>query len=301
MALLTRVRTRAELVAHRRVRALLEGRHVSALHGRSLDFADLRAYVPGDDVADVDWKATARHGDLLVKRHVAERRATVVLVVDTGRELAAASHWDPDGPGQADLKRDVAVTAAGLLGWMALRAGDRVGLVHSGPHGPVATRPTTREVDLERMLVSVQEACQPDSPAQRTLDLLDHATGALRRRTLMVLVLGDVEVDSLLERRLARLAAQHELVVVTVADLDPLPPLRRGRRVTDVRGRRRLPGFVAEDPELAAELRGLDVARAAHREEVLRRLGAAHVHLAEHDAAITDLLDLLERRRRRAR
>ncbi len=152
MALLTRIRTRAELVARRRVRTLLDGRHASTMHARSLDFSDLRAYVVGDDVADIDWKASARHGDLLVKRHVAERRAVVMLVVDTGRELAAASHWDPS---TTDLKRDVAVTAAGLLGWVAMRAGDHVGLVHSGADGPVATRPSTREVDLERMLESV--------------------------------------------------------------------------------------------------------------------------------------------------
>ena len=37
-------------------------------HGRSLDYDDLRDYVPGDEVRDIDWKATARHGSPLVKR-----------------------------------------------------------------------------------------------------------------------------------------------------------------------------------------------------------------------------------------
>lgn len=295
MALLTRIRTRAELVAHRRVRTLLDGRHASTTHARSLDFSDLRAYVAGDDVSDVDWKASARHGDLLVKRHVAERRALVLLVVDTGRELSAAAHWEPTG---TDLKRDVAVTAAGLLGWVASRAGDHVGLVHSGPDGPVATRPSTREVDLERMLEAVVDACAPDSPAQRTLDLLDHASHAVRRRTLMVVVLGDPEWDALLERRLLRLAAQHELIVLTVADVDPTVPVRHGVRALDVLSGHPVPDFLRANPTLAEELAAADRDRRVRRDAGLDRIGVAHVHLERLETAVPDLLTLMERRRR---
>lgn len=295
MALLNRIRTRAELVAHRRVRTLLDGRHASTSHARSLDFSDLRAYVAGDDVADIDWKASARHGDLLVKRHVAERRAVVMLVVDTGREFAAAAHWDPT---TTDLKRDVAVTAAGLVGWIAMRAGDHVGLVHSGPDGPRATRPSTREVDLERMLEQVVGACEPDAPGRRTLDLLDHAAVALRRRTLMVLVLDDLEWGPDVEHRLVRLAAQHELVVLTVADADPTAPLRHGVATVDVGTRRTVPDFVASHPGLVAELASADAVRQERRETALRRLGVAHVHLARLDEAVPALLTLMERRRR---
>ncbi|MBC9734023.1 DUF58 domain-containing protein [Nocardioides marmotae] len=295
MALLNRIRTRAELVAHSRVRTLLDGRHASTSHARSLDFSDLRAYVPGDEVADIDWKASARHGDLLVKRHVAERRAVVVLVVDTGRELAAAAHWDPT---TTDLKRDVAVTAAGLLGWIALRAGDHVGLVHNGPDGPRASRPSTREVDLERMLVEVVGSSAPDAAGRRTLDLLDHASVALRRRTLMVLVLDDLEWGPEVEHRVVRLAAQHEVVVLTVADVDLTEPLRHGVATVDVGTRRAVPGFAADHPGLVAELAAADAARRERRDAALRRLGLAHVDLARLDEAVPALLTLMERRRR---
>lgn len=295
MSHLIRIRTRAELVARRRVRTLLDGRHASTVHARSLDFSDLRGYVTGDDVADIDWKASARHGDLLVKRHVAERRAVVMLVVDTGRELAALSSWDS---GRGDRKSDVAVTAAGLLGWIAMRAGDHVGLVHRGERGPVAARPSTREVQLERMLEAVVAACAPEAGPQRTLDLLDHAAVATRRRTLMMLVLGDVEVDGALERRLVRLGAQHEVVVLTIADVDPTEPLRSRAAVVDVALGRQVPAFLADDPRLAAELGAADAARRTRREDALRRLGMDHVHLARLEDAVPELLALMERRRR---
>jgi uncharacterized protein (DUF58 family) len=225
MALLTRVKTRVSIHARRRVSALLDGQYASVAAGRSLDFADLRAYVSGDDVADIDWKATARHGDLLVKRYVAERKHTVFVVVDTGREMAALASWNPN---EGDLKSDVAVIAAGLFGWIAISHGDQVGLVCTTQDGPQAFRPSGRELEVERMLEQVVASCTPDAEPQRTVELLDHAAAVVRRRTIMVLVLGDIEFDDEVERRIRRLVAQHELIVLTVTDVDPLEPVAQG-------------------------------------------------------------------------
>ncbi|MQW77202.1 DUF58 domain-containing protein [Nocardioides sp. dk4132] len=295
MALLTKVKTRVTLHARRKVAGLLDGQYAATQSGRSLDFADLRAYVPGDDVADIDWLATARHGDLLVRRYVAERRHTVLLVVDTGRELSALASWE-DGDG--DLKRDVAVTVAGLVGWVAISHGDYVGLVCSTEDGPAVQRPTTRELPLERMLELVVRSSATDSPPQRTLDLLDYAAGVVRRRTIMVLVLGDVACDHELEARLARLLAQHELLVVTLADVDPTRPGRSGRRVRDVGTGRGFPDFAARSAALAAEVAVADRARAEQRAAVLTRLGVPHVHVEREDRAVTELLTLMDRTRR---
>ena len=53
---------------------MLEGEYASAFHGRSLDYDDLRAYVPGDEVRDIDWKATARLRMPMTKRFIASRK-----------------------------------------------------------------------------------------------------------------------------------------------------------------------------------------------------------------------------------
>jgi uncharacterized protein (DUF58 family) len=70
---LTRIKTRLSIHAHRKVRGLLEGEYAALHVGRGIDFNDLREYVRGDDVKDIDWKASARGRQLLVKRYVAER------------------------------------------------------------------------------------------------------------------------------------------------------------------------------------------------------------------------------------
>src|SRR6478735_5361178 len=107
-SLLTRVKSKMALFAHRKARGMLDGEYGSVFRGRSLDFDDLRAYVAGDDVRDIDWKASARHGSPLIKRYVAVRRQTVLLVTDTGRNMAADAR---DG----EPKKDIAILALGVL------------------------------------------------------------------------------------------------------------------------------------------------------------------------------------------
>ena len=86
---LTKVKARLAIHAHRKVRGLLEGEYAAIQVGRGIDFNDLREYVRGDDVKDIDWKASARGRQLLVKRYIAERKHTVLLAVSTGRSMAA--------------------------------------------------------------------------------------------------------------------------------------------------------------------------------------------------------------------
>ena len=90
-SLLRKVRMRTTIHAHRKVRSVLDGEYGSVHKGRSMDFDDLREYVPGDDIKDLDWKASARHGRPLIKRYIATRQHAVLLVVDTGCTMAALS------------------------------------------------------------------------------------------------------------------------------------------------------------------------------------------------------------------
>ena len=84
---LTAVRRTVSIHAHRKALGLLDGEYAAVTTGRSMDFNDLREYVVGDDVKDIDWKATSRSLHPLVKRYVAVRKHTVLLVVSTGRSM----------------------------------------------------------------------------------------------------------------------------------------------------------------------------------------------------------------------
>ena len=119
---LRKVKTTMSIHAHRRTLELLDGEYASIHHGRSHDFDDLREYQPGDEVKDIDWKATARSHVPLIKRYIASRQHNLLLVVDSGRNMAATAE-------SGESKREIAILVAGVLGYLATRHGDRVALL----------------------------------------------------------------------------------------------------------------------------------------------------------------------------
>ena len=99
----------------------LEGRTAVLVRGQGTEFDSLREYVDGDDVRSIDWRATARAADVMVRTWRPERDRRVLIVVDSGRTSAGRVGDEP--------RLDAAMDAALLLGALATRAGDRVDLM----------------------------------------------------------------------------------------------------------------------------------------------------------------------------
>lgn len=294
MAWLTKIETRLGLHPRRFVHALLDGSYASRVAGRSLEFNDLRGYVRGDDVKDIDWKASARSGELLVKRYVAQRRHTLLVVMPASPDLAAAA--SPDAS-----KAEVALLAVGMLGYLASRHGDYVSLVTPGPDGPTIARPSSRGVDLERMLSEAEERCTPEAETADLVDLLELATTAVRRRCIAVVVLDDWQPDQDTRHALQRLASRHETLALCLNDIDVTSSALRGRRVVAMRSRRRVPSFVAADPTLARQVAAQRERRRQERHDELTRMGILHVELEGPDDVVPGIITLLEEMRHAAR
>jgi uncharacterized protein (DUF58 family) len=289
---LPRIKARVEIHAHRKVRGLLEGEYASVHTGRSMELNDLREYVRGDDVRDLEWKASARSGQLLVKRFVATRKHTVLLVVSTGRSMAAVND-------QRVPKRDLAVFVAGLFGWLAVRHGDFVAAAYGDSAGQHLRAASCGEVALERVLGAVVDATDRDSAPSAVAAVLEHAARAVRRRTIMVIVCDEYSVDSRLEAALKRAVAQHEVLLVTVGDLDPTRSAEDA--LVDIDSGEPLPAWVRGDRRLVEEYAAALLAERADLRKALDRLGVRHQHVTDHDAAVVGVLRLLKRHRHASR
>jgi uncharacterized protein (DUF58 family) len=121
--LLRKVR-RLEIRSRHLVSDLFAGETASVFKGRGIEFDEVRHYVPGDEVRDIDWNVTARFGAPFVKRFVEERELTVVLVVDVSRSMRFGT--------TGVEKRELAAELCAVLGFAAQRHGDRVALVLVG-------------------------------------------------------------------------------------------------------------------------------------------------------------------------
>jgi uncharacterized protein (DUF58 family) len=286
---LPRIKAHVSIHAHRKARGLLLGEHASTQVGRSLDFNDLREYVRGDDVRDLDWKASARSGHLLVKRYVATRKHTVLLVVSTGRSMAAVN--DRRVP-----KRELAVLVAGILGWLAVRHGDQVTVAYGDAAARRLRRASGKEVDLERSLGAIHGATTADSAASDLAALLDDVARLVRRRTIMVVICDDPVLDQAAVDALRRARAQHEVLLVTLTDLDPTR--ESPERLRDIESDGLVPSWASEDLQLADDYAALLVSDASHLRQTLDRLGIAHEVVVDHETALPTIFRLLERHRR---
>jgi len=293
-SLLLRVRTTMSLRAHRRSLDLLEGGYASIHHGRSHDFDDLRAYVAGDDVKDIDWKATARHGEPLVKRYIASRRQHLVLVVDTGRNMAATAAG-------GETKRDIAVMAAGALGYIAASHGDTVSLVAGDESGTRAFPSGGTEAHLEMLLRQIDRRVSLDSARSDLVGVLDWVARGIRRRSMLLVVTDDVPLDDRLSRLLRRLRAQHEIVWLTVGDADLMTRGGRASEVFDVHEMAGLPAYLRENRELRVEFDRADETLHDETERGLRALGISSERVGSRAEVVAALFTLIEKHRRARR
>jgi len=286
-SLLPRVKSKMAIFAHRKARGMLDGEYGSVFRGRSLDFDDLRAYDPGDEVRDIDWKATARHGTPLIKRYVAVRRQTVLLITDTGRNMAAEAAG-------GEIKKDIAVMALGVMGYLAHRHGDVVGLV-SGDTKETRSLPAKGgEAHLERLLRHVHASATVDSAASRLEDQLEHVARTVKGRFLLFVVTDEITATPSLAGLLRRLRAQHEILWLTVRDAE----LAIGGDWYSVHDSTPLPGHLAGSAGVAAAYARAVTDRDAGRQDMLRQAGIAEGSVSGSQDVMTELFALLERHRR---
>lgn len=112
---------RVAISTNRLVNDTMVGAYLSHFKGRGMDFEELREYMPGDDVRDIDWNVTYRMGRPFVKRFREERELGIILAVDVSASGAFGS--------ARRSKREFAAEVASTLAFSAARSSDKVGLL----------------------------------------------------------------------------------------------------------------------------------------------------------------------------
>ncbi len=221
------------LASHGPARNLLAGAHRSRFRGRGMDYAESRAYQPGDDIRNMDWRITARTGQPHTKLYQEERERPVVVMLDLNPSMFFGT--------RVAFKSVVAARAAALIGWATVAGGDRIGaLLFNGGHHELQPRSGRR--GALRLMRALVEATDPDRGLAEPphADGLNQALARLRRVARpgsLVFIFSDFYgIDDETGPLLMRLRHHNDLVAVQVRDAleqAPPPPGRYG--ITDGR------------------------------------------------------------------
>jgi uncharacterized protein (DUF58 family) len=189
------------------VNSLFTGEYHSVFKGQGMEFAEVREYLPGDEVRSIDWNVTARMRRPFVKRYVEERELTVVLAVD----LSGSERF---GTAQR-FKSEAATELGAVLAMSAVRNNDRVGTVLFTDRVELVVPPRKGR----RHVLRIVRELLGFQPVGRGTDLagaLEYLTRLLSHHTI-VFVISDFQAGGI-EQPLKHLARQHDVVAVTVED-----------------------------------------------------------------------------------
>ena len=148
------------------VRSTLAGQYQSRFRGRGMDYAESRQYQPGDDVRNIDWRVTARTGDVHTKMYIEERERPVFIMVDFSPSLFFGT--------RGTFKSVLAAEAASLIAWTAIQNGDRVGAVMMANQKIIDLKPRSGRKGALAIIDALCKATQTD-PDFVNPSILDNA------------------------------------------------------------------------------------------------------------------------------
>lgn len=200
-----------QLRARHAVEGYMAGQHRSPSRGFSIEFAEHREYVPGDDLRYVDWKALARSDRFYLKQFEDETNLRCWLAVDASQSMAyqgSAAPWS---------KLAYAQTLAAALAWLILHQQDAAGLALFDQRLRAVLPPASRPAHLEAIL-SVLEAAQAEGRSALG-SALDALAQRLKRRGLVIVISDclDALEDLLIGLKHLRYR-QQEVLLVHVVD-----------------------------------------------------------------------------------
>lgn len=216
-----------ELRAKHIVEGVMTGAHRSPYHGFSVEFAEHRAYAPGDDLRHLDWKVFARTDKLHLKQYQQETNLDVMICVDCSGSMnfGTRSFAGASGEGQSVSpagnvfwsKFDHATALAAAMSYISLRQGDRAGLVVYADAIRALLKRSSAQGQWRQIVGAL--AAQPVEETTDTGRMVDQLLANLTNRSLVVLISDFFEDPDRLRAALARLKhRRHDAILFQVLD-----------------------------------------------------------------------------------
>ena len=197
--------------------SLLSGRHAAKVRGRGLNFEEIRAYLPGDDIRSIDWKVTARTREPHIRVYTEERERPAYFLVDQRLAMFFGT--------QVRLKSVVAAEAAALGAWRILSMGDRAGALVFNDTEITEIRPHRSRQNVMRILQAVVDknhALGADQEAQPDPAMLTWALQNVHRlvgHDTLIAVISDFDgLDEQGHKILLELRQHNDVICALVHD-----------------------------------------------------------------------------------
>ncbi|MBR3462145.1 MAG: DUF58 domain-containing protein [Clostridiales bacterium] len=261
---------------------ILDGSYNSIYKGRSMNFDELREYVPGDDVKDIDWKATSRSQKVLVRQYIAEKKHNVMLVMDANRRMLGDTKTGED-------KGDVALIAGGTLGYMVTDNGDYVSGLYYHDEKMERSPFKTGFLNLEFLLEGYHKCLTPTNKSELN-GILKHIIYNIKRRMIIVIITDTEGITKLDDSLLGQITMVHDCLLINVSDADLF-----GKKVYNVEKNVYFPPYVSLSKSLQKKQKQMQEEMEKAAIKKLNRYGIPWVTVDTTERIDGKIAELLEK------
>ena len=275
-----KIKTKLSLYSKKKTSNIFDGSYKSIYQGHGLDFENLREYIPGDSIRDIDWKASSRSGKVFIKRYIAEKKHNVMLVFDTGKSMSA--HTD-----SMDEKKEIALYVGGIIGYMAAKNGDNVGAIYNRNTMIQYFPFRTGLGNIERILAEYDREKFDDyeTDIEKTLDYI---VRTINRRMIVVVITDAMGIANIQHNTLKKLSYQHDVLFVSINDATV-----SGRQTYDVEDSKYIPDFISGNKELLQMQQSMKASLDAANEKKLNQNRIVSTCIDNEEEIVEKIIELL--------
>lgn len=278
------IKAKIHIHSNKKTGNLFDGSYKSVYEGNGLDFENLREYIPGDNIRDIDWKSSSRNGKMLVKRYVAEKKHNVMLVWDCGKKMSGHS-------AKMENKHKLALMTGGIVGYLAARNGDNVGAVYNKAGMVQYHEMRTGENNIERLLAFYDHEADAeyDSDLEKSLAFI---VKNIQRRMIIFVITDERGLFDVTEDTLKKLINRHNVIFLRVSDVQ-----YTGSKGFHLGTNRYIPDFFAKNRKLQKTETKMREKLALANEKKLVYYRVASAVIEKEDELVGKIVDLLAKHR----
>ena len=270
---ITKVKANFSIYTKKKTSNILDGTYNSIYRGKSMNFEDLREYVIGDNVKDIDWKASARSNKILIKQYIAEKKHNVLFILDSGKKMLADTK-------ELESKKEVALMTAGTIAYLVDKHGDSISAIYHGKESIRLFPFNNGFYNIEKIL----NAYEKEIDAKNDLEELVNYVLRFIKRRMIIFIITDIDgMNNLSEETLKKLSLLHDVMIINVSDA-----LLTGYNTFDVDQDNYVPDFLLDDENL----KNIEI----EIKTKLKKYKIITTTINKQDDIVNDVFKLLERR-----
>ncbi len=286
MKYITKIKANLSVYAKKKTSNILEGAYNSIYKGKSMNFEDLREYVIGDNVKDIDWKASARSDKILIKQYIAEKKHNVLFILDTGRKMLADTK-------ELEPKKDVALMAMGTIGYLVEKHGDSISAIYKGKERINYFPFRSGLYNLERILCSYEKEISQESNLE---DLIKYVLKLIKRK-MIIFVITDIDgMKNISEGTLKKLSLLHDVMFMNISDA-----FMTGHSAFDIDQDNYIPDYILEDEKLKEIELKIKTTIYEETKEKFKKYKIVTTTMNRQKDIVNDVFKLLEKQKLKSR